>query len=471
MANIRAIANGNWSNTSTWFGDVLPTSADDVFANGFTVTIDGSFTVLSIRNTAGTGIVAEGSFVFANLGSLTCTDTLYSQGGTNHLLVFSLSSGDSATLNSFVSGGNKTILHSGTGSFTINGNIQNFAASTWTTVQITGAGTLNIYGNLTQGNAVSFGVLPRTLLITSPNTTIFVQGNIFGALDGYNPPKNLGTIAIDNTASSTNLTVVGNVYAGSSFANRASNCAGINVDAFSTINITGDLIGGNAVGSPHNSVAVRANSTCTLNVTGNVISGSGFPAINANGSMTFSCVGNVTSNTNQPAIFNSGSPSSISLLGITTSGIGSATVSGLITTLVIVRGNVVNTGTYAAIYAGRIVINDNVTSWQFKDSTNTITRTLYTAGVALGNPATSNVRFGTTYGASGELTGTMRVPSAINVLQGVEVDNTVGTLLMTPAQCWNYLISSGFVANSIGERLQNVSTVATTGSQIASYNS
>ena len=179
MANIRAIANGNWSNTSTWFGDVLPTSADDVFANGFTVTIDGSFTVLSIRNTAGTGIVAEGSFVFANLGSLTCTDTLYSQGGTNHLLVFSLSSGDSATLNSFVSGGNKTILHSGTGSFTINGNIQNFAASTWTTVQITGAGTLNIYGNLTQGNAVSFGVLPRTLLITSPNTTIFVQGNIF----------------------------------------------------------------------------------------------------------------------------------------------------------------------------------------------------------------------------------------------------------------------------------------------------
>jgi hypothetical protein len=40
---------------------------------------------------------------------------------------------------------------------------------------------------------------------------------------------------------------------------------------------------------------------------------------------------------------------------------------------------------------------------------------------------------------------------------------------MSPADFWNYLISSGFVSGSIGERLQNASTVATTGSQIASY--
>jgi hypothetical protein len=41
---------------------------------------------------------------------------------------------------------------------------------------------------------------------------------------------------------------------------------------------------------------------------------------------------------------------------------------------------------------------------------------------------------------------------------------------MTPADFWNYLISSGFTADSIGDRLQNASTVATTGGQIASYN-
>jgi hypothetical protein len=68
------------------------------------------------------------------------------------------------------------------------------------------------------------------------------------------------------------------------------------------------------------------------------------------------------------------------------------------------------------------------------------------------------------------LTGTLRVPSASNVLSGVLVDATTGTLLMTPADFWNYLISSGFTANSIGDRLQNASTVATTGAQITSYN-
>jgi len=52
----------------------------------------------------------------------------------------------------------------------------------------------------------------------------------------------------------------------------------------------------------------------------------------------------------------------------------------------------------------------------------------------------------------------------------VGTDATVGTLLMTPQQFWDHLISTGFATNSIGDRLQNASTVATTGGQIASYN-
>ena len=67
-------------------------------------------------------------------------------------------------------------------------------------------------------------------------------------------------------------------------------------------------------------------------------------------------------------------------------------------------------------------------------------------------------------------TGTLNVPLPSQVLAGIPVDNTVGTLLMSPADFWNYLISSGFTAGSIGDRLQNTSTVATTGAQIASYN-
>lgn len=84
-------------------------------------------------------------------------------------------------------------------------------------------------------------------------------------------------------------------------------------------------------------------------------------------------------------------------------------------------------------------------------------------------PAIANVRNGTSY-ASGLYTGTLKVPTAAQVLAGIPVDATTGTLLMTPADFWNYLISSGFTAGSLGERLQNASTVATTGAQIASYN-
>ena len=66
MAFRYAVATGNWSNTATWDGGTLPTSADDVFSNGFTVTINGTFTVLSIRNTSNASsptIAAGGQFI------------------------------------------------------------------------------------------------------------------------------------------------------------------------------------------------------------------------------------------------------------------------------------------------------------------------------------------------------------------------------------------------------------------------
>ena len=78
MALRYAVATGNWSNTATWDGGTLPTASDDVFSNGFTVTIDGTRTVLSIRNTLNASaptIAVGGQFIFANGGNLTCTAT------------------------------------------------------------------------------------------------------------------------------------------------------------------------------------------------------------------------------------------------------------------------------------------------------------------------------------------------------------------------------------------------------------
>jgi len=413
MALRYAVASGNWSNPATWDGGTLPTAADDVFANGFTVTINGTFTVLTIRNSTNVSpLIANGGiFTFANGGDLTCTASnglILTLSGSTYILNFDLPSGQSATLrancnNAVVTTNGRAILVQNTGTFNMVGNydISSGSFNGRATIVVTASTNINIIGNIT--NSASVGN-PFTLWI-----------------NGGNP----------------------------------------------TINITGNVSGGSS-NSVNGGCAILSQTISTINVTGNITTATN-PTVIVFGGI-FNVIGNVNGGSLYPAILNNTTPATIDLLGIITSGNAYPAVQGLITTFVKVRGNVVNTDTYAAIYAGRVTIDNNVTSWQFKDSTNTIIRTLYTAGVALGNPATNNVRFGTTYGASSELTGTLRVPSASNVLSGVLTDNTTGTLLMTPADFWNYLISNGFTANSIGDRLQNASTVATTGGQIASYN-
>jgi hypothetical protein len=415
MANKYAVANGNWSNTATWNGGSLPTSSDDVFSNNFTVTIDGTFTVLSIRNTsnASPAITAGGQFIFANGGNLTCTaaQAIY-VGATTPTLEMTLTSGNTATFSGSVLTMSTSFLlairNSATGTLNLNGNysIDGGSTATRTIISITSTGIVNIVGDLT--STMAAGTFQTTAVAITSAATLNVTGNVTGT--GF---------------------------------------AGI----FPTITST---------------------SAATINITGNIL-GSGSPAINLTGATTLNIIGNVTG-ASQPSIINSSSAATISVTGIVTSGSSApaiyssfALTSGYASgTFVKVSGSVVNSSNVMAIVAPRVTIDTNTSTWLFQISTGG-NRTLYAAGVALGNPATTNVRFGTTYGASSELTGTLRVPSASNVLSGVLVDATTGTLLMTPADFWNYLIASGFTANSIGDRLQNAATVATTGGQIASY--
>ena len=132
MAIRFAVANGNWSNPAIWNGGTLPAIDDDVFANNFTVTINGTFTVLTIRTTANTtpSIVAGGGFTFANGGDLTCTA---SNGVINrdvanvYALTFDLPSGQSATLRASVNTAGATtsgrsILVQNTGTFNMTGD-------------------------------------------------------------------------------------------------------------------------------------------------------------------------------------------------------------------------------------------------------------------------------------------------------------------------------------------------------------
>jgi hypothetical protein len=418
MATRYAVATGNWSSTATWDGGTLPTSADDVFSNGFTVTIDGTFTVLSIRNTlnAVPVILAGGQFRYANGGNLTCTaaQAIY-VGSTTPTLEMTLASPNTAIF----SGSVLTLT-----------NTANYIA-----IRNSGSGTLTCNGNYNIDGSASGRIL---IAHTSTGTT--------------------------NIISSTISSTVTSGGAG----------AVLNMTGNGIVNITGNVSGSGASGSISSSPIL--SNIGTLNITGNTTAATS-AVVFLTGSVNYFQTGNVNASTTQAAIYNNSAAATISVTGIITAGTGAPAIYSAFAlssgygsgTFVKVSGNVVNSNNVMAIVAPRVTIDTSTSSWLFQISTGG-NRTLYADGVALGNPAITDVRLGTVYGASGELTGTLIVPSPSNVLQGVGTDATVGTLLMTPQQFWDHLISTGFATNSIGDRLQNASTVATTGGQIASYN-
>jgi hypothetical protein len=355
------------------------------------------------------GTTSGGGFTFANGGNLTCSASNGIEvGSTTPTLTFSLGSGNSATFN---------------------GNVISIPiiAGTFNAISYNSNGTFNIVGDLNLNNS-TVSATRRCLLVNGTGVINHI-GNIISNQGNAN---NQNTIQIN------------------------SNCV---------YNHTGNSFGGNA-GLLANGSTINVTSTFTYNQTGNAVAGSGisiYVVVNCN----LNIIGNVSGNGNFPAIFNATNPATIDVLGITTSGSGYPAIQGLATTFVKVRGNVVNTDTYCAIYAGRVTIDDNVTSWQFKDSTNTITRTLYTAGVNLGNPAEDDVRDGVDYGPALEFTGTLAMPTPDNVRKGVPTDNTIGTAELTVDDFLNEL---GITTEPLGIRLRNVATVQTTGSQLVSLN-
>jgi hypothetical protein len=569
MANYRAIANGNWSNLAIWQDDslgyfanstVLPTTADDVYANNFTVTIDGTRNASTIRNTAFTPPTNLGAMSIPQMSSNTTPSGVAAasstQGGTAAWNAF-----DRNTGTSWQGGGSNTgwlsyqfptgkiIKRYGIFTGSLNANRPaswefqgSNNGSSWTTIDsrsvvlalnaftsfdissnttsytfyrinILSVGTLNnnpiivelemseitdLYtgttaggqfkfangGNLTcsASNAIEVGSTTPTLLydLSSGNSATFngsvisipIIAGTFNAIS-YNSNGTfniVGDLNLNNSIISATrrcllvngtgvINHIGNIISNQGNANNQNT---IQINSNCVYNHTGNSFGGNA-GLLANGSTINVTSTFTYNQTGNAVAGSGisiYVVVNCN----LNIIGNVSGNGNFPAIFNATNPATIDILGTTTSGSGYPAIQGLATTFVKVRGNVVNTDTYAAIYAGRVVIDNNVTSWQFKDSTNTITRTLYTPGVALGNPAEDDVREGVDYGPALELTGTAFIPTADNVRKGVPIDATIGTADLTAE---DFLTAIEESTLDIAERLRNVATVETTGNQIA----
>jgi hypothetical protein len=391
--------------------------------------------------------IAGGSFNLNSGVTVTLTGTNSITQGTVTVLRCNVTTGNTSTLigNNFVRANlsnQPLIILAGAGTFNVTGTIT-YVQTSSPGITITGVNsTLNYTGDINSGWQVGgHGVS------TDVVCTINVVGNITGGFSS-------NTVTGLRFNSAGVFTLVGTATGGAYGTNY-----GVYLNN-TTATITGDLYGGNNYGGDSHGVQVDGNSSITITGT---MYGRLSPAFRSSSNIYLNHYGTINC-------------TGLAGIGFTQSSVAlSSTGVGAIN---ILTGPFISSPTgIQPLYVARMHYRRTIGSYyEFRD--NTTNGALPPAGAApatrlvspdtvVDAPSPANVRFGTIY-ASGSQTGTMKVPTASNVRAGIEVDNTVGTAVLTASQIWEMLQSNLTTPGSIGERLKNCSTVQTTGSQIAS---
>jgi hypothetical protein len=436
MAVRYAVATGNWSNTATWNGGTLPTSADDVYSNGFTVTIDQDVTVLSIRNTAQSPAVSGGGYILSGTFTVSATGVGFITGATR-LLTYT---GSNCVLNGNITGSGTTaivtVYHDSTGLLTINGII--------------------------------------TLPSTSPDNTFVIQTNSTGGLNINGDITKLGRAETLRVGSACTVNIVGNLVANTA----GSGGACVNITGAATVNVTGSVSNISVANGPKG--IILNNAFCTVNITGDVFHNSPQTSnevifFNQPGRVTI--VGSVYNLQPNSVTIRSSISSYLSIVGsIYTAAAQNAVVSTGSGAINLFSGPFICStyGFFPFQVARMNLIRTMGNYFEFRDETTNgaLPPSSIAPAIRLVSPDTvvdapvpANVRDGVTY-ALATLTGTLKVPSPDSVAKGVPTDNTVGNAVLTPDAVWNYATANLTDANSIGARLKNVSTVETTGDQL-----
>lgn len=472
MANRWAIANGNWSATATWSGSIKPVAGDDVYSNNFTVNIDESFDVGSLRNAASaSAIVAGGTFNF-NSGSISgsITGTTPLSVNASNLLTFTHTSGDvtmslSNPMTSYINA-YTVISYSNTGN--LNLVCPNIFPQTTTNaifLSKTGAGTLTINGDVSFNGA---GNTNNMSTINSTNGDIIINGKVSminaSTLATANTIKSTsGTLTINgnvappllysattitiNMTGGTSLTINGQLLPGVGYnvntavpttinGNVNGNTLTNGIQASNTLNVNGNLYGFNATAPIY---TVSAN---TININGNIFAQSGYGVY----STTAAAIINITG-----SVYAGQYPAVTVLAG------GTVNLTG---------GNIYNSRRTNAIWSPNLFIDSTVTTWQLNSSLDE-TKTLYVSGTFPNLPAISNVRNGSAYGPANSLVGTMLVPSPTDVRSGVAVDNTTGSAELNAADIISALNASN---DPLAIRLKSILTDKTAGNLMSQYN-
>lgn len=559
MALRVAVATGNWSNTATWNGGVLPSAGDLVASNTYTVTIDQNVNVDTITNTAQSivnaipvmtgyttpsGIVSssgDGSphfawqvfdnnsntefrftspgwvsyqfpspiaidqYTFADYNANTSWG-FEGWDGTNWIRLHTVT-GVSVTSYTSPLIGNSTaytryrllILSSGTAqrlhTVTMFQYLGTSAATAGGSFIITGSATLTCTNSTNGINSGASTCL--TVSSTSPNS-VTINANVYGSQNNSAYPINKsgnctltfvgildaninGALSINANCGTTNIVGTIRKTGGSIVINRV-----LLLSANNTCNITGNVLGnvggvgstkqtfgslgsniinitGNVDGSGlnlTNDYVMVLGTNDNVNITGNVIGATGWGNGTVNGILSqvphyLKVVGQIIAGTGGPAIYST----SATAINIFTGPFISST--GGIMPFFVSRMHYFRTsGSY-------FEFRDSSTSGSLPPSSPAPATRLVAPGTVVDAPNISDVRYGTVY-ASGSMTGTMYVPTPSQVLNGVLVDNTVGTAALTPADVWNHALTAISASNSIGQRLKNSATVDSTGAQLQS---
>lgn len=181
MAIRYAVQTGNWSDTTTWDGGTIPGAGDDVYADGFTVTIDIiEITVSSLNNGQRSGGTDGGSFITTTNGArvYTCDINASTVTATRCLTLGTNNSNLQTFIGNITGGAQDAVYNAATSGYTtrITGNCTAGAGGFAFRGRSDRPHFLTVIGNVT-------GTVTKTALFTSTsytNAIITIIGNVFG---------------------------------------------------------------------------------------------------------------------------------------------------------------------------------------------------------------------------------------------------------------------------------------------------
>lgn len=249
MANVYAVKSGNWSDATLWNTSSLPAVIDDVYSNNFTVYVDISPQVSSVRNLSATSITRGGSFILNDGISLSANVI---GGGVDNVFCVRFLSAAPA-------------FASITGNVSTSGSLVNVRQSY--ALELSSTGTLTVYGSAIGGNNNNSGtgVSDGYIQVNAPGI-LNIFGDVRGSLNGN------VYYGIHNRAAGT-INVVGNVT-GRTVAVAGVNLYVINNASTGTVNVTGNI----QAGVDHTNIGIFNNIAGVVNVRGNVTGGLGSTA-------------------------------------------------------------------------------------------------------------------------------------------------------------------------------------------------